>query len=105
MLFKLDELVRPYVHKILVVIEPLLIDEDYYARVEGRCVRARVCAAGGVCSWLFDSLSSQAAAVGCGHSSSRRSLAHHGPFFLPAPLLPFAGRSSPTLPRQRDWPP
>ena len=39
-LFKLDELVRPYVHKILVVIEPLLIDEDYYARVEGRCVRA-----------------------------------------------------------------
>ena len=36
MLFRLDELVRPYVHKILVVIEPLLIDEDYYARVEGR---------------------------------------------------------------------
>ena len=34
-LYKLDELVRPYVHKILVVIEPLLIDEDYYARVEG----------------------------------------------------------------------
>ena len=33
-LYKLDELVRPYVHKILVVIEPLLIDEDYYARVE-----------------------------------------------------------------------
>jgi splicing factor 3B subunit 1 len=30
-LFKLDDLVRPYVHKILVVIEPLLIDEDYYA--------------------------------------------------------------------------
>ena len=26
---------RPYVHKILVVIEPLLIDEDYFARVEG----------------------------------------------------------------------
>jgi splicing factor 3B subunit 1 len=25
-LYKLDELVRPYVHKILVVIEPLLID-------------------------------------------------------------------------------
>lgn len=34
-LYKLDELVRPFVHKILVVIEPLLIDEDYYARVEG----------------------------------------------------------------------
>lgn len=35
-LYKLDDLVRPYVHKILVVIEPLLIDQDYYARVEGR---------------------------------------------------------------------
>lgn len=35
-LYKLDDLVRPYVHKILIVIEPLLIDEDYYARVEGR---------------------------------------------------------------------
>jgi splicing factor 3B subunit 1 len=34
-LYKLDELVRPFVHKILVVIEPLLIDEDYYACVEG----------------------------------------------------------------------
>ncbi|CAG8744487.1 9555_t:CDS:2, partial [Cetraspora pellucida] len=31
-LYKLDALVRPYVHKILVVIEPLLIDEDYFAR-------------------------------------------------------------------------
>ena len=35
-LYKLDDLVRPYVHKILVVIEPLLIDQDYYARVEGQ---------------------------------------------------------------------
>ena len=35
-LYKLDDLVRPYVHKVLVVIEPLLIDTDYYARVEGR---------------------------------------------------------------------
>jgi splicing factor 3B subunit 1 len=33
-LYKLDELVRPFVHKILVVIEPLLIDEDYSACVE-----------------------------------------------------------------------
>ena len=32
-LYKLDDLVRPYVHKILVVILPMLIDEDYYARV------------------------------------------------------------------------
>ena len=35
-LYKLDDLIRPYVHKILVVIEPLLINEDYYAHVEGR---------------------------------------------------------------------
>jgi hypothetical protein len=41
-LFKLDELVRPFVHKILVVIEPLLIDEDYYARVEGREIIANL---------------------------------------------------------------
>src|SRR4051794_4433483 len=34
-MFKLDDLVRPYAHKILVVIEPMLIDQDYYARVEG----------------------------------------------------------------------
>ncbi|KAF2680865.1 hypothetical protein K458DRAFT_392534 [Lentithecium fluviatile CBS 122367] len=33
---KLDDLVRPYVHKILVVIEPLLMGQDYYACVEGR---------------------------------------------------------------------
>ena len=47
-LYKLDDLVRPYVHKILVVIEPLLIDEDYYARVEGREIisnLAKVCLA------------------------------------------------------------
>lgn len=35
-LYQLDDLVRPYVHKILVVIEPMLIDDDYYARIEGR---------------------------------------------------------------------
>ena len=34
-MYKLNDLDRPYVHKILVVIEPLLIDEDYYARIEG----------------------------------------------------------------------
>ena len=32
---KLDDLVRPYVHKILVVIEPLLIDEVK----QRKCVR------------------------------------------------------------------
>lgn len=42
MLYKLDDLVRPFAHKILVVIEPLLIDEDYYARVEGREIIANL---------------------------------------------------------------
>ncbi|KAJ2747899.1 U2 snRNP component prp10 [Coemansia sp. BCRC 34301] len=34
-MFRLGDLVRPFVHKILVVIEPMLIDEDRYARSEG----------------------------------------------------------------------
>ena len=48
-LYKLDDLVRPYVHKILVVIEPLLIDEDYYARVEGREIISNLAKVG----WVF----------------------------------------------------
>ena len=51
-LFKLDELVRPYVHKILVVIEPLLIDEDYYARVEGREIIANLAKAAGLATMI-----------------------------------------------------
>jgi splicing factor 3B subunit 1 len=47
-LYKLDELVRPYVHKILVVIEPLLIDQDYYARVEGREIISNLSKAAGL---------------------------------------------------------
>jgi hypothetical protein len=47
-LYKLDDLIRPYVHKILVVIEPLLIDEDYYARVEGREIISNLSKAAGL---------------------------------------------------------
>eukprot|EP00055_Hartaetosiga_balthica_P018375 m.134017 g.134017 ORF g.134017 m.134017 type:complete len:717 (-) comp9497_c0_seq2:1796-3946(-) len=47
-LYKLDDLVRPYVHKILVVIEPLLIDEDYYARIEGREIISNLAKASGL---------------------------------------------------------
>lgn len=47
-LFKLDELVRPWVHKILAVTQPLLIDEDYYGRVEGREVISNLCKAAGL---------------------------------------------------------
>lgn len=51
-MYKLDELVRPYVHKILVVIEPLLIDEDYFARVEGREIIANLSKAAGLATMI-----------------------------------------------------
>mmetsp|Transcript_17744 Transcript_17744/g.33675 ORF Transcript_17744/g.33675 Transcript_17744/m.33675 type:complete len:1041 (+) Transcript_17744:82-3204(+) len=47
-LYKLDDLVRPFVHRILAVIEPLLIDEDYYARVEGREIISNLAKAAGL---------------------------------------------------------
>lgn len=47
-LYKLDDLVRPYVQRILAVIEPLLIDEDYYARVEGREIISNLSKAAGL---------------------------------------------------------
>jgi len=52
-LYKLDDLVRPYVHKILVVIEPLLIDEDYYARVEGREIISNLAKVGKTCVFCY----------------------------------------------------
>ncbi|OQV19167.1 Splicing factor 3B subunit 1 [Hypsibius exemplaris] len=52
-LYKLDDMVRPYVHKILVVIEPLLIDEDYYARVEGREIISNLAKAAGLASMIY----------------------------------------------------
>ena len=51
-LYKLDDLVRPYVHKILVVIEPLLIDQDYYARVEGREIISNLAKAVGLATMI-----------------------------------------------------
>ncbi|KAI3722245.1 hypothetical protein L2E82_33276 [Cichorium intybus] len=51
-LYKLDELVYPYVHKILVVIEPLLINEDYYARVEGREIISNLSKAAGLATMI-----------------------------------------------------
>ena len=49
-LFRLDDLVRPYVHKVLTVITPLLIDQDYYARIEGREIIANLAKAAGLAS-------------------------------------------------------
>jgi splicing factor 3B subunit 1 len=51
-LYKLDDLVRPYTHKILVVIEPLLIEEDYYARVEGREIISNLAKAAGLATMI-----------------------------------------------------
>jgi len=51
-LYKLDELVRPFVHKILVVIEPLLIDEDFYARIEGREIISNLSKAAGLATMI-----------------------------------------------------
>ena len=51
-MYKLDDLVRPYVHKILIVIEPLLIDEDYYARVEGREIISNLAKAAGLATMI-----------------------------------------------------
>ena len=47
-LYKLDDSIGPYVHKILVVVEPLLIDQDYYARVEGREIISNLAKAAGL---------------------------------------------------------
>jgi splicing factor 3B subunit 1 len=49
---RLSDLVRPFVHKILVVIEPLLIDEDYYARMEGREIISNLSKAAGLTTMI-----------------------------------------------------
>ena len=51
-LYKLGDMVRPYVHKVLVVIEPLLIDEDYFARVEGREIISNLAKAAGLATMV-----------------------------------------------------
>eukprot|EP00178_Gracilaria_changii_P006261 TRINITY_DN2075_c0_g1_i1.p1 TRINITY_DN2075_c0_g1~~TRINITY_DN2075_c0_g1_i1.p1 ORF type:complete len:1244 (+),score=174.70 TRINITY_DN2075_c0_g1_i1:300-4031(+) len=47
-LHRLRDLVRPHVRHILVVIEPMLIDDDYYARVEGREIISNLAKAAGL---------------------------------------------------------
>ena len=51
-LYRLDELVRPHVHSILVVIEPMLIDDDYYARIEGGEIISNVAKAAGLATMI-----------------------------------------------------
>ncbi|KAH3672244.1 hypothetical protein WICMUC_004339 [Wickerhamomyces mucosus] len=47
-LYKLDDMIHPYTHKILVVISPLLIDEDYITRAEGREIISNLSKAAGL---------------------------------------------------------
>ncbi|OUM51684.1 hypothetical protein BVG19_g804 [[Candida] boidinii] len=47
-LFKLDDLVRPYTHKVLIVIMPLLVDTDLYTRLEGREIVSNLAKAAGL---------------------------------------------------------
>jgi splicing factor 3B subunit 1 len=51
-LSQLVDLVRPFVHRILAVIEPLLIDEDYYARIEGREIISNLAKAAGLATMI-----------------------------------------------------
>lgn len=51
-LYGLEDMVRPYVHKILVVVEPLLIEEDYYTRQEGREIIGNLAKAAGLASMI-----------------------------------------------------
>lgn len=47
-LYRLDDMIRPYTHKILVVISPLLIDQDYLTRKEGREIISNLAKAAGL---------------------------------------------------------
>jgi len=51
-LYKLDDLVRPYVHKILLVTQPMLIDEDHFTRIEGREIIANLAKAAGLATMI-----------------------------------------------------
>ena len=51
-LYELDDLVHPYVHNFLIVIEPLLIDKDYSAHVKGRKIISNLPKAAGQSSRL-----------------------------------------------------
>jgi splicing factor 3B subunit 1 len=51
-LYRLDDLVRPYVHKLLVVIQPMLLDADVFARTEARELIANLSKAAGLASMI-----------------------------------------------------
>ncbi|ODV89574.1 hypothetical protein CANCADRAFT_140918 [Tortispora caseinolytica NRRL Y-17796] len=47
-LYKLDDLVRPYTHKILAVLQPLLLDNDQITRIEAREIVSTLSKAAGL---------------------------------------------------------
>ncbi|ONH66859.1 Splicing factor 3B subunit 1 [Cyberlindnera fabianii] len=47
-MYRLDDMIRPFTHKILVVVSPLLIDEDYITRTEGREIISNLSKAAGL---------------------------------------------------------
>lgn len=51
-LYKLDDLVRPHVQRILAVITPMLIDQDYYARIESREIVSNLAKAAGLATMI-----------------------------------------------------
>jgi len=51
-LCELGELVRPYAHKLCVVLEPLLIDDDHEIRVRGRALMTYLARAAGAATML-----------------------------------------------------
>lgn len=51
-LFQLDDLIRPYTHKILVVVAPLLIDEDFTTRLEARDIVSNLAKAAGLSNMI-----------------------------------------------------
>ncbi|CAH2355236.1 U2 snRNP component Hsh155p [[Candida] railenensis] len=51
-LFQLDDLIRPYTHKILIVISPLLIDEDFTTRLEARDIISSLSKAAGLSNMI-----------------------------------------------------
>jgi len=51
-LYRLDDLVRPHVRRILTVIVPMLIDADYYARTEAREIVSNLAKAAGMSAMI-----------------------------------------------------
>ena len=51
-IFKLDKEIRPYFLKILTVIQPMLISEDYFIRIEGREIVSNLIKSAGLATTL-----------------------------------------------------